>query len=145
VTVTSDTLVDVACDNGERFHCTLGTFCKDNAEAIDHRERVLITQTLAAGETYRGGGGAGVAWSISVAKAPEKPICDMHRVVSSNIASIGHDGEDLFVAFKSGGTYRYQGVPVPTFDALRAAKSVGSHLHAHIKGKFASVKVEVQS
>ncbi len=65
----------------------------------------------------------------------------MHPVESSNIASVGHDGADLHVAFKSGGTHRYQGVPAETFEAMRSAKSVGKFFHAHIRGKHTSEKI----
>lgn len=71
---------------------------------------------------------------------PAQPT--IHPVQSSNIASIGHDGAALFVAFKSGGTYRYDNVPVAVFDQLREAKSVGSFLHANIRGKYEGRKIE---
>lgn len=65
----------------------------------------------------------------------------MHPVESSNIDRIGHDGSALHVAFKSGGTHRYENVPAETFEAMRAAESVGKFFHAHIRSKHTSSKV----
>jgi hypothetical protein len=80
----------------------------------------------------------------AIATADAKPALVMHPVTSSNIVGVGHDGTDLFVAFKNA-TYRYEAVPVETFEALRAAPSVGQFLNATIKPKFKAVKVEAQS
>lgn len=59
----------------------------------------------------------------------------MHPVESSNVASIGHDGKDMHVAYKSGGVYVYKDVPVSTFQEARAADSVGGYIHAHVRDK----------
>lgn len=66
----------------------------------------------------------------------------MHAVESSNVVSIGHDGEDLHVTYKSGGTYVYAGVPAEAFDACRKAPSIGKFLHAHIRGKHTMTRLE---
>lgn len=66
----------------------------------------------------------------------------MHAVKSSNVESIGHDGIDLWIDYKSGGTYRHAGVPAATYEAARSAPSVGSFLHAEIKGKYPGEKME---
>lgn len=66
----------------------------------------------------------------------------MSPVTSSNIASVGHDGEHLYVSFKSGGTHRFDDVPSDTFDAMCGAESVGKFFHARIKGKHTSSKLE---
>jgi hypothetical protein len=63
VQVNSDTPIMVETVRG-RFSATLGTFCRDNADAIDHRRRVLIVQTLTAGRPYLGGGGAEAPWTL---------------------------------------------------------------------------------
>lgn len=62
---------------------------------------------------------------------------DFKSVKSSNVAAIAHDPETntLHVRFKNGGTYAYQGVDAEKHAALMSADSVGSFLHAHIKGK----------
>lgn len=81
--------------------------------------------------------------TLSAGAASEEPaLPTMHAVTSANIASIGHDGTALFVAFKNGGTYRYDNVPVAIFGQLREAKSAGSFLHANIRGKFDAKKLE---
>lgn len=73
--------------------------------------------------------------------ADEVKLPTMTTVVSSNVDAVGHDGADLFVRFKSGGTYRYAGVPLQLYRDLKASKSAGKFMGAHIKGVFASVRV----
>lgn len=58
---------------------------------------------------------------------------EMKPVTSSNIESIGHNGTDLFVKFKGGGTYRYPGVSVDHHDKMLEAGSPGGYFHANIK------------
>lgn len=65
----------------------------------------------------------------------------MHPVESSQIESIGHDGTHLHVKFKSGGTYRYEDVPVEKFEAAKSAESIGRFLNQHVKGKHAHTKI----
>ena len=69
---------------------------------------------------------------------------DFKSVTSSNIDAISHDPETntLYVRFKGGGVYAYQGVDAEKHAALMNADSVGSYLHAHIKGKHAHSKVD---
>lgn len=68
---------------------------------------------------------------------------EMIPVVSSLIAEIGFDEEkeELHVKFHNGGEYLYQGVPLPTFEALRDAESVGSFFLRNIKKQYECVKV----
>lgn len=56
---------------------------------------------------------------------------------SSQVKSLGYDPatKTLAVTFGTGGTYHYEGVSPESFANLKAAKSVGGHLHTHIKGK----------
>ena len=61
---------------------------------------------------------------------------EMHKVQSSNIAEIGHDGHNLRVVFKNGATYDYVGVPPEEFHNLLNADSIGGHLNTHIKGTY---------
>lgn len=57
-------------------------------------------------------------------------------VKSGQIKSIAYDEKtkDMEVTFASGGTYTYHGVSRADHMKLMAAKSVGSHLSANIKG-----------
>jgi len=56
-------------------------------------------------------------------------------VVSSNIVSIGYDeeAETLEVEFHGGGVYQYDNVPLPIYEALITADSIGSYFHYNIK------------
>ena len=67
---------------------------------------------------------------------PMKPT--MKPVESSTISAIAYDATDrsLYVEFKSGGTYRYDGVGPELFTEFEAAESQGKFLAARIKGKF---------
>lgn len=57
----------------------------------------------------------------------------MTPVVSSNVASLGWDGVDLYVEYRSGAVWRYEGVPGPVWKALTNSKSIGRYLAAAIK------------
>jgi hypothetical protein len=59
---------------------------------------------------------------------------------SSNVARYGYRGSVLFVEFKNGDEWEYE-APISVFDGMRKAKSVGSFLHAKVKGKFKGRKV----
>jgi hypothetical protein len=67
-------------------------------------------------------------------------------VVSSNISKIGYDAntETLYVEFKSGGLYKYAGVPVQTYLDFIRADSFGKFL-ASIKHDFAYEKIDLDS
>ena len=63
----------------------------------------------------------------------------MKAVKSSSIAAYGYDHgtQKLAVQFKSGGqTYHYHGVPPDEAANLGRAKSIGSHIQAHIVGQY---------
>lgn len=64
-------------------------------------------------------------------------------VTSSNLAAIGYDAANsqLHVKFKNGGVFVYSGVPADKHKALMAAKSIGSHFHAHIRNAHTAVKL----
>jgi hypothetical protein len=53
-------------------------------------------------------------------------------VTSSNIKSIGHEGNILEVEFKNGKLYQYKGVSAEEHAAIHKAESIGSHIHKHI-------------
>lgn len=65
----------------------------------------------------------------------------MHKVDSSSIAEVGHDGKGLLVKFHNGSIYRYDTVSPQSADTLRLANSVGSHFNKYISGKHNGVKV----
>lgn len=70
----------------------------------------------------------------------------MLPVSSTNILEIGHDPitDVLAVKFKDGGIYHYEGVDSKAAHSLTSAKSVGSHFHAHIKGKHQHTRKDRQ-
>lgn len=67
----------------------------------------------------------------------------MTPVKSSSIEAIGHDPARarLTVKFKSGESYRYEGVSVEQHAKLLTAKSIGQHFHGNILGKFKATKL----
>lgn len=64
---------------------------------------------------------------------------------SSQVESIGHDSEALalYVKFKSGGLYRYEGVTGILADRFLRAESYGKFLADEIKGVFPFTKVPI--
>lgn len=69
---------------------------------------------------------------------------DLTPLKSSNLEGAHYDSatSTLTVKFKSGGAYRYKGVPKKHFDEMCAAESPGAYLHQHIKGAFPHAKAE---
>jgi hypothetical protein len=66
-------------------------------------------------------------------------MAELTAVKSSTISHVGYDKEasTLTIRFTHGGTYEYPGVPESTYEALRAAESIGKHFHAHIRTQYA--------
>lgn len=64
-------------------------------------------------------------------------------VVSSDLRSVGYDPEThiLEIEFRSGGVYRYSGVPEAVYSGLLTAGSKGRYFHARIKDHFSFVRV----
>ena len=60
-----------------------------------------------------------------------------HPVVSSNISLVGWADDQLYVAFKSGGAYRYADVPNQVFVDFLAAESAGKFFHSDVKPQYA--------
>jgi KTSC domain len=58
---------------------------------------------------------------------------DLKPVTSSNIAAVGHEGDTLYVKFKSGPTWKYTPVNAATYDEMLAAHSIGGYFARHIK------------
>ena len=89
---------------------------------------------------------------MDTSKAPEQRTntIPLTPVVSSQIAKIGFDGEQnvLAIQFKSeepdtpGPIYHYFQFPSPQFEALAAAKSIGSFFYANVKGKYDYQRIE---
>lgn len=54
-------------------------------------------------------------------------------VTSSNIHSVGHDGNALYVKFHNGTMYRYPTAGADLHAGIMAAESAGQYFHKHIK------------
>lgn len=69
---------------------------------------------------------------------------NMQKVKSSTIEAVGHDAEKnrMVVRFNNGTEYEYSNVNKEQHSAFVGADSVGSHFHAHIRGKFDHRKME---
>jgi len=63
---------------------------------------------------------------------------------SSNVEQVGYDDQasDLYIVFKGGGLYRYAAVPLDVWQALQTAPSIGKYIHANIKGKYTSERLD---
>ena len=57
------------------------------------------------------------------------------EVKSSNIISIGHDGTNLYVNYKSG-AYKYENVDKSVYESLISSESKGRFMNENIKGKY---------
>jgi hypothetical protein len=57
------------------------------------------------------------------------------EVKSSNIISIGHDGTNLYVNYKSG-TYKYENVDKSVYESLLSSESKGRFMNENIKGRY---------
>jgi hypothetical protein len=68
----------------------------------------------------------------------EDHAMDRTQVTSTNVASVGYDGDSqvLEVEFNSGWVYQYFDVPPYEYEALRTSGSVGGYLNEHIKGHY---------
>ncbi|RIX76312.1 KTSC domain-containing protein [Acidovorax cavernicola] len=68
---------------------------------------------------------------------------ERQAVTSSNVASVGYDGETLTleIEFNNGTVYQYFDVTEQIYNELISAGSVGAYLAANIKGRFRFSKV----
>lgn len=119
--------------------------------------RALKGKGRAANIAGRIGGGLLGSHALErMAKADDRPSRGMHPAAaalysydkhaaaprsfptpqSSNVAGFRYDPktQQLFVTYKGGGTYRYNGVPNTAFKKLRKNKSVGKTINRTIKG-----------
>lgn len=63
---------------------------------------------------------------------------------SSDVARVGYDAQtqELFVAFKKGRVYAYEGVPEELAEKVAKNWSVGSIIATDIKGKFPHKRIK---
>lgn len=66
---------------------------------------------------------------------------NMISVVSTDLASVGHDGQNLFIRFNSGPTYIYSNVPESIFRELLVAPSKGKYFHRFIKNAYTGHRI----
>jgi hypothetical protein len=68
---------------------------------------------------------------------------ERHAVSSSNVASIGYDGDGqvLEVEFHTGAVYRYFDVPGHVVEALASAGSVGSYFATYVRNAYRCTRV----
>jgi len=66
----------------------------------------------------------------------------MKSVKSSQVKAVGFDPatKTMAVEFHGGGIYHYSGVTPEQHTKMLASKSIGGHLHAHIKSTCKCVK-----
>ncbi len=62
------------------------------------------------------------------------------EVKSSNIISVGHDGTNLYVNYKSG-TYCYENVDKSVYESLLSSDSKGRFMNENIKGRYNYTRV----
>lgn len=65
-------------------------------------------------------------------------MVEMMPVSSSSVAAVGYDEHsgDLFVEYIKSGTYIYAGVPMPVFEDLMRAPSIGIFVNQVIKPTY---------
>lgn len=68
---------------------------------------------------------------------------ERYNVASSNIRSIGYDGQTqtLEVEFLDGAVYQYYGVPENIYDQIMRAQSKGQFLNAYIRDQYAYSRI----
>jgi hypothetical protein len=69
---------------------------------------------------------------------------EMNLVSSSNIESIGYDGQNelVYVRFLNGSLYVYKGVPMHEYNNLMQAPSLGSYLHRNYKNVYIYERIQ---
>lgn len=65
------------------------------------------------------------------------------QVISSNIRSVGYDGESrtLEIEFHTGGIYQYFDVPESVYKSLMSASSLGSYFYRYIRDRYRWTKI----
>jgi hypothetical protein len=68
---------------------------------------------------------------------------ERRRVVSSNLVSVGYDGQNRTLEIEFGsGVYNYFGVPNYVYSDLMRAESHGKYFHRNIRDKYPYKKVK---
>jgi len=69
-------------------------------------------------------------------------MTELTPVTSSLIKAVGYneEREELHVQFRKGGTYTYQGVTRPVYDALMEAPSIGHFFLMNVKKQYECIK-----
>lgn len=63
------------------------------------------------------------------------------HLVSTNIKTVAHDGDTLYIEFQKGPVYIYADVSEEVFHGLVNASSAGQFFHQQIKGKYAATPI----
>lgn len=66
----------------------------------------------------------------------------LHPLKSSNIEAAGHEGTDLFIRFKGGAVYHYEGVSKAVYDNMLKSPSIGSFVATQVRGKYTHRKLD---
>jgi uncharacterized radical SAM superfamily protein len=72
------------------------------------------------------------------AQATEIPRMKLTPVKSSMLRAVGYDRKtrEMEVVFHSGGSYRYQNVPLSKYSDMLNAESIGTYMQEHIIDVF---------
>lgn len=62
-------------------------------------------------------------------------------VASTSIAAAGYEAGCLFIAFRAGGVYRYDGGPEAVAYAFGQSPSKGRYYQSFIRGRYPSARV----
>ena len=70
-------------------------------------------------------------------------MVEMLSVSSSSVAAVGYDEQsgDLFIEYVTSGTYIYIGVPMPVYEDLMRAPSIGVYVNQVIKPTYACTRL----
>ena len=82
--------------------------------------------------------------SVKINKSENIDDIEMTGIESSNLARVGYDADTLrlVVEFGIGSRYIYFGVKENVYQSFMAADSKGRFFHAHIRGKYNTVKTK---
>lgn len=88
-----------------------------------------------------------VAHKRTVGGNSVKPKGEFGNTFSPNSAfihKVSHNPQSnvMYVNFKNGSTYAYNGVDRKTFQKMQKAESTGKYFHSNIKNKYSSTKFQ---
>lgn len=85
-------------------------------------------------------------WVVAMMRLGEEPWREgvFHPLDSVVFSSVRYDGkpEALTMVFCHGGAYLYRNVPRWVYRGFLATDCKGAYYHAHIKGKYACVRLD---